>query len=246
MRSVLITGAGGGIGVVLCREFTQAGYRVIATDIMANAPKLMCDVYISIDLDEMCRDAVIRDEAMAAIRSAVENGKLAAIVNNAALQVVKPVEALTADDWAATFNVNMIAPFLLVQSLLPELEAENGCVLNISSIHAKLTKPGFVAYATSKAALSGLTRSMAVELGGKIRVNAIEPAAVITDMLRAGFANDPGKIETLSSYHPSKCLGTPEEIAEVVLFLVRTNSRFLNGAIIDISGGIHARLNDPG
>lgn len=245
MRSVLITGAGGGIGVALCREFTQAGYRVIATDIMAGAPKLMCDVYISIDLDKMCRDAVIRDEAMAAVRSAVESGKLAAIVNNAALQVVKPVEALTADEWTSTFNVNVIAPFLLVQGMLSELEAGQGCVVNVSSIHAKLTKPEFAAYATSKAAMDGLTRSLAVELGGRVRVNAIAPAAISTPMLMAGFEGREAEFELLGAMHPTGKIGRPEEIAELALYLVADAPPFLNGATLTIDGGIGARLHDP-
>lgn len=245
MRSVLITGAGGGIGVALCREFTRAGYRVIATDVMADAPKLMCDTYVSIDLDKMCRDAVFRDEAMAAVRSAVEGGKLAAIVNNAALQVVKPVDALTADEWAATFNVNVIAPFLLVQGLLPELEAGQGCVVNVSSIHAKLTKPEFAAYATSKAAMDGLTRSLAVEIGGRVRVNSIAPAAISTPMLMAGFEGREAEFGLLGAMHPTGKIGRPEDIAELALYLVTDAPPFLNGATLTIDGGIGARLHDP-
>src|SRR3546814_11034334 len=84
-------------------------------------------------------------------------------------------------------------------------------VLNISSIHARLTKPNFIAYATSKAALSGMTRAMAVELGARVRVNAIEPVAIDTPMLRAGFEGNDAGYEQLRIFHPVKAIGSRSE-----------------------------------
>ena len=94
-------------------------------------------------------------------------------MNNAAVQILAPADAITFDQWRETLDTNLLAPFLLTQALLPELERGRGSVVNVASIHANLTKPGFVAYATSKAALVGLTRSLAVDLGGRVRVNAV-------------------------------------------------------------------------
>jgi NAD(P)-dependent dehydrogenase (short-subunit alcohol dehydrogenase family) len=155
------------------------------------------------------------------------------------------VDSLTRSDWQSTLDINLVAPFLLTQALLPELERAEGAVVNISSIHAKLTKANFVAYATSKAALSGMTRAMAVDLGARVRVNAIEAAAIDTEMLRAGFASSPAGLDELADYHPSGAIGTPRELAKLCLYLATSESPFLDGATIGLDGGISGRLFDP-
>jgi NAD(P)-dependent dehydrogenase (short-subunit alcohol dehydrogenase family) len=142
-------------------------------------------------------------------------------------------------------NVNLVAPFLLVQALLQELENANGSVINIASIHAQVTKPEFVCYATSKTALVGLTRSMAVDLGGRVRINSICPAAVSTPMLMAGFEGKDDRFKELSRMHPLGRIGTPDEIAQVALFLASPAASFITGAAINVDGGIGSRLHDP-
>lgn len=244
-RSALITGANGGIGRALCGAFHEAGWYVIATDIQSS-PQAGCDHYVPADLARLATDTAYREECLARIRASLaEPARLDALINNAALQVVVPIEQLTAHDWLNTCNVNVIAPFLFVQGLLPELEAGNGAVVNIGSIHAQQTKPHFSAYATSKAALVGLTRALAVELGGRVRVNAVCPAAVATPMLTEGFAGDPDGLARLADYHPSRCIGTPEEVAAAVLMLASSASRYVTGTILNLDGGISSRLFDP-
>jgi len=248
MNAILVTGASGGIGQALVRRFAAAGYAVIATDRVAAPDDLPFDQYLACDLDKLVADPAYAVQTFARLRQALAGRPLAALLNNAATQVIAPVELLSLQDWQATLNVNLLAGFLLVQQLLPELEASRGTMLNISSIHARLTKAGFVAYATSKAALSAMTRAMAVELGGRIQVNAIEPAAIETPMLRAGFENDKIGYERLREHHPAGCIGSPEALAALALSVVEagTRSTFLNGAIIPFDGGIGARLHDPG
>lgn len=244
-RSVLITGANGGIGRALCAAFREAGWYVIATD-KQPSPQVACDRYVSADLSRLGADSAYREDSLSRIRACFpDSGTLGALINNAALQVVAPIERLSADDWLNTCGVNVVAPFLLVQGLLRELEVGNGSVVNIGSIHAQQTKPHFSAYAASKAALVGLTRSLAVELGGRVRVNAVCPGAVATPMLAAGFAGDPEGLSRLADYHPSRCIGTPEDIAAVVLMLASSASKYVTGTIINLDGGISSRLFDP-
>ena len=176
---------------------------------------------------------------------AATSGQLKALIHNAAHQVVKPAEALTPADWQQTLAVNLLAPFWLSMAFRDELEKNHGSVLAISSIHEKLTKQGFVAYATSKAALSGMMRAMAVDLGGSIRCNAICPAAISTPMLRAGFDGNPEAYQLLESHHPVGRIGTPEEVAATALFICSDDAAFMSGACVDLSGGISARLHDP-
>ena len=118
--------------------------------------------------------------------------------------------------------------------------------LNIGSIHSKLTKAKFCAYSSSKAALSSLTKSLAIDFGHKFRINAIEPGAIDTPMLRAGFSDDEYKIQELANYHPSGKISKVEEVAELVAILCTAKLNSMHGSCIDMSGGISGRLHDPG
>lgn len=242
MPTALITGASRGIGEAMCEEFRKAGYRVIGLDISKLSK---AEVHLVCDLDRLATDAAYRVEQARAIRGALAGTKLEVLVNNAAAQILGSVAEVSPADWQRTMNVNLTAPFLLAQMLLPELEAAGGSVVNVASIHATLTKPRFVAYAASKAALVGLTRAMAVDLGGRVRVNAICPAAVDTPMLREGFAEDPTALKELAGLHPSGRIATPGEVARLALMLSAKDVGFVNGAAVDVGGGIHGRLNDP-
>jgi NAD(P)-dependent dehydrogenase (short-subunit alcohol dehydrogenase family) len=100
------------------------------------------------------------------------------------------VDEIKLEDWNQTMNVNLTGPLMLSQFFLAKLHKSGGSIINIASIHHQLTKKRFIAYATSKSALIGLTKAMSVDLQGWVRVNAISPAAIDTPMLRAGFDND--------------------------------------------------------
>ena len=165
MQHALITGAAGGIGRALVQVFREAGYHVIATDIIPQPVDLNCNFYIQADLSRFTEDETYATEILANIRVSLDENRLDVLVNNAAIQILGDSHFLTRRDWNETLNVNLLAPFLLTQGLLQQLEAATGSVVNIGSIHARLTKKKFVAYATSKAALAGLTRSLAVDLG---------------------------------------------------------------------------------
>jgi NAD(P)-dependent dehydrogenase (short-subunit alcohol dehydrogenase family) len=243
--AIIITGAAGGIGQALCREFAKAGYHVIASDRTEEHALAEVASWVSIDLDRLCRESDYRQHMVGQLREAAGGYDITALINNAATQIVKFTESLTVEDWAVTLNVNLLAPFLLTQALLPDLEASVGSVVNISSIHATQTKPGFAAYATSKAALNGLTKSLAVELGSRVRINAICPAAIDTPMLIAGFAGHEAEFDELGRIHPVGRIGKPEEVAALALFLASDAARFMNGANITLDGGIGSRLRDP-
>lgn len=243
-KTVLITGASGGIGEALCCSFRREGYYVLGLDVLPSN----CDVdsFIQSDLERLCRDEGYCVSIIEEVISNLGNNlKLDVLVNNAAIQVIKPIEQISSTDWIQSLNVNLVAPFLLSQKLFAFLERSGGSIVNIASIHARLTKPNFVCYATSKSALVGLTKSMAVEMGSKVRVNAICPAAVATPMLMAGFDGREDDYLLLSSMHPVSRIGQPSEIAEAALFLASDKARFINGACLELDGGIGSRLHDP-
>jgi NAD(P)-dependent dehydrogenase (short-subunit alcohol dehydrogenase family) len=242
-KTALITGSAGGIGQALCSVFRDAGYRIIGLDIKPGTHA--DDIFIMADLHVFCTDTEYRSGIIDSVVKNLGGEGLWVLINNAAIQVVRRVEAITPENWTKTLNINLMAPFLLSQALLPNLEKAGGCIVNMASIHSITTKPEFVCYATSKSALVGLTKSMAVELGGRVRVNAICPAAVATPMLLAGFEGKEHQFKELSKMHPIGRIGTPEEIAQVALFLASPAAGFVTGAIIYADGGIGSRLHDP-
>jgi NAD(P)-dependent dehydrogenase (short-subunit alcohol dehydrogenase family) len=240
VKTAIVTGAAGGIGSALCVAFGQAGYRVIGCDRREEAAH--CDVFLHFDVRTISGSAADREAVFTRIREALAGEELAVLVNNAAVQVLGSSDTLTTEDWRATLDTNVLVPFLLVQGLLPDLERAGGSVVNVASVHARLTKPGFVCYATSKAALVGLTRSLAVDLGGRVRVNAVLPAATATPMLLEGLGS--GDVDALGALHPLGRIARPEEIAAAVVYLASGAASFVNGAVLAVDGGVGARLHD--
>ena len=248
---VLVTGANGGIGRVITSSLLDAGYGVVATDRssafhsseIARRPNFIG--YIPCDLVHLVSEKSYLCFFVEEFRSLIGSSFVSGIVHNAACQIIEEFADLTPQDWNTTFAVNLLAPVLISRELLPFMCRPNGSIVHIGSIHSSLTKPKFVAYATSKAALAGLTQAMAVELGAYVRVNAIEPAAISTPMLDAGFVNDPQSRTHLENYHPTGSIGSPCDVASAVLFLLDSSNTFLNGCILPLTGGIHSRLHDP-
>lgn len=244
--SVVITGASGGIGQALVNSFHQAGYFVIATDIEEEQDNSPADCFIRADLQRVVKDKSYASDFFNKIQTSLPGGQLNALINNAANQVLASSEDLSRSNWQQSLNINLLAPFFLTQGLLPRLEKAQGAVVNISSIHACLSKKTFVAYATTKAALSALTKNMAIDLGGKIRINAIEPAAVSTKMLVDGLAAIPQALDKLASFHPLGRIASAEEIASVAVFLCSKKATFIHGCVVPVDGGLSSRLHDPG
>ncbi len=241
---VVITGAAGGIGKVVAKMFTNTGYEVIATDCVSRPKDLICNHYLKVDLSRTVNDENYAKDVFKQVKCCLQGDGLTALINNAAVQILGDTVTLNVESWKKTLDINLLAPFVWVQSLLTDLENRNGSVVNISSIHNRLTKKNFLAYATSKAALSGMTRAMAIDLGARIRVNAIEPAAIETAMLISGFENKEN-LQKLKKCHPSVSIGKPEDVAKMALFLVQSDMIFLNGSCLTLDGGISNVLHDP-
>jgi NAD(P)-dependent dehydrogenase (short-subunit alcohol dehydrogenase family) len=249
-RSLLITGAAGGIGTALVVHLLAEGWQVIASDHPGACPSAEDHqpkgvFWLPADLEELASSDELLQAFSARVTELTKEAPLLAIVHNAALQRLGSFADLTAADWHSSFAINLFAPVAISRCLLPHLVTNRGSIVHISSIHSQMTKPGFTAYATSKAALSGLTRAMSVEIGGQVRVNAIEPAAIRTPMLEASFDDQQDKMVILESFHPSGLIGSPMDVARAVSFLIDPVSPFLNGCILELGGGIHNRLHDP-
>lgn len=221
--------------------FKEAGYFVIGQDKVPGAIET-CDLFYNFDLAKFVSDENTRKQWNEEFKRDFDS--LHVLINNAAVQLLGETRTFSIENWQETLNVNLTAPFLLVQSFYDRLVEAKGSVVNVASIHKQLTKQRFFAYATSKSALVGLTKALAVDVQGKFRVNSISPAAVDTPMLHAGFNNDQNKITMLGKLHPMQRIGRPEEVARLALFLSEDQTQFINGADLLIDGGISSALRD--
>jgi glucose 1-dehydrogenase len=247
-KTVLITGAAGGIGRATVTLFTEKGWRVIGVDrniFDDDFPK--SGLFIQSDIS--------RPEDMQAIfqKASAFTDSLDALVNNAAMQVAKPLIDTTVEEWDAVMAANLRSVFLGVKLAHPLLKTRGGAaVVNVSSVHAIQTSANIAAYAASKGGLLALTRAMAIEFApDNIRVNAILPGAVDTPMLRAGLgrghvdgANVQDRLDNLARKTVNGRVGTPEEIAHAIYFLAdNEQSSFMTGQALVIDGGATARLS---
>lgn len=245
-RVVLITGVAGGIGSATAQVFADAGWHVVGVD-RRRVDKLP-------GVAHFIHANISDPEALERIFSEVtaNEKQLDALVNNAAIQICKPLIETTPEEWDATMASNVRSVFLAVRLAYPLLKQSGGAIVNVSSVHAIATSVGIAAYAASKGALLALTRAMALEFGPDgIRVNAVLPGAVDTPMLHAGLGRGHVQGRTLDELvrgfgkkHVLGRVGRPKEIGRTILFLADNDqSSFMTGQAIVVDGGATARLS---
>jgi NAD(P)-dependent dehydrogenase (short-subunit alcohol dehydrogenase family) len=236
----------GGIGGATAQVFSDAGWRVVGVDRTDLPDKSGIAHFLHADISDPRAQTDIFDQV-----SATE-GRLDALVNNAAVQICKPLLETTTEEWDLTMSNNLRSVFLSVRLAYPLLRAQKGAIVNVSSVHAVATSRNIAAYAASKGALLALTRAMALEFGSDgVRVNAILPGAVDTRMLRDGLSRGhvAGKdmehlVRGLGRKHVMGRVGHPSEIGRAVLFLADSQqSSFMTGQALIVDGGATARLS---
>ena len=252
-RTMLITGAAGGIGRATVSVFAEAGWRVIGVD---RADFDISDQFAPFPANGLFIKADISDpgDLQAIYKKAYSfSQRLDAVVNNAAVQISKPLIETTVEEWDTVMASNLRTVFLGAKLAYPLLKAAGGgAIVNVSSVHAVATSANISAYAASKGGLLALTRAMAIEFAlDNIRVNAVLPGAVDTPMLRAGLGRGHlggitvhDRLENLARKTVNGRVGKPEEIAHAIYFLAdNTQSSFMTGQALVIDGGATARLS---
>jgi NAD(P)-dependent dehydrogenase (short-subunit alcohol dehydrogenase family) len=243
-RTAIVTGASRGIGAAIARALDHAGARVAlvarnAEALDAVAGQLTNDpVVVVADLADPAVPGRVVDEARNRL------GAIDVLVNNAALAARTPTEELDAALVDRLFAVNVRAPLLLIAALVPTMvERGSGVILSISSGSAVVGTPRRAAYAATKGAIDAATRSLAIELGpAGIRVNSVAPGVVDTEMWARNKAI-PGVIEEIEALTPLRRWATPDDIADVVVFLASDAARFVTGETVCVDGGL-ARTTD--
>ena len=247
-KTVLITGAGGGIGRACVHHFAAKGWQGIGVDRFDfgdDFPKN--GRFIKADISQPDSVELIFQQAKE------YSPTLDVLVNNAAVQVAKPLVETTVEEWDAVMASNLRSVFLFVKLAHPLMKAAGGgAVVNVSSVHAIQTSANIAAYAASKGGLLALTRAMAIEFAAdNIRVNAILPGAVDTPMLRAGLGRGhvgsgdmQERLDNLARKTVNGKVGLPEEIAHAIYFLAdNEQSSFMTGQALVVDGGATARLS---
>jgi NAD(P)-dependent dehydrogenase (short-subunit alcohol dehydrogenase family) len=241
-RVALVTGAGRGLGFAIAAALHQAGATVAVNDRSEEA----CAAAISKlgggdRLIAAPADLATAEGPARAVAQAARGGRLDFLINNAAVNVEKPVAETDDAHWDAHLDINLRAPFLAVQAALPFLKLSKGCIVNVASelgLHAIANN---VAYIAAKHGLVALTKALAIELAPDgIRANALCPGTMDTELMRdcAVDSGDPDVYyAAFKRYHPIGRLASPTEIASFALCLLSPAAAFMTGAAIAIDGG---------
>ena len=250
MKRILITGASRGIGAAIASTLAQKGNRIVASgrDMAAlRKTKALAPTQIKI----IAADLSFSEERDQLVEDATSHlGGLDALINCAGILSPGFLDTLEEQDVMQTLRINLIAPLLLSRNAARHLKKESGTIVNIASTLGIRPAPGLSVYSASKAGLLSLTRTLAAELAPDVRVNAIAPGVVDTDMPRQ-LRQEPGKaptqnpqealnkqLEELRALHLLKRLGRPDEIAKAVIFCME--SPWLTGTILPVDGGLLA------
>ena len=239
-KVVIITGASSGIGHACSKFFIDKGHEVIGLDI--NEPP--SDIgSLDHQFTFMKCDVSKEADVKTCISQVSENiGEVDILINSAGIQRYSTVTETTEEEWDLVMNVNLKSAFLCAKHSIPSmLKKGGGVIVNVSSVQAFLTQERVAPYSTSKTAMIGLTRSIAVDYAPSIRCVAVCPGSVDTPMLQIAFdqAEDPVKTyQECVDMHLSKRICPPEEIAAFIGFLSGKDARSMTGQAYRIDGGI--------
>ena len=243
---VLVTGAARGIGRAVAAKAAEEGAAVALLDVLADELAATTAALEQTGARVAAAVGDITDEH--AVRRSVdllvaELGPVTVLVNNAGRNAYADATTMTVAEWDSVFDVDLKGAWLMARQVLPSMIAHrHGSIVNIASIHSQLTTAGMFPYAAAKSGLVGMTRSLALDVAQHdIRVNAVSPGFIATDLLEEFFDTIPGSRDTALSVHPLGRIGTPENVAEVVCFLASEAAAYVTGANWSVDGGLGIR-----
>jgi NAD(P)-dependent dehydrogenase (short-subunit alcohol dehydrogenase family) len=246
VQHVIVTGASSGIGRATALRFAREGASVL---LVGRAEDALGEVAAAVDRDggrgaTLAADVTAADAPARIVDAAVRHfGSLTTLVNAAGIIGSGTIENTTDEQWDVMLDINARAPFRLMRAAVPALIASNGSIVNVSSVTGLRSFPGVLAYCVSKSAIDQLTRCAALELAPKgVRVNAVNPGVVISNLHRRGGMNEENYsafLDHSKTTHPIGRPGEPHEIADLIYFLASPAAAWITGETVSIDGGRH-------
>ncbi|MFN2556542.1 MAG: 3-oxoacyl-ACP reductase family protein [Nitriliruptorales bacterium] len=237
----LVTGGSRGIGRAICEQFIARGLRVAAGYSKSkDAAQEIVDQHPDAEVTIHQGNIANHEDSERVVNEVIEaHGRLDVLVNNAGMNIDKPVNKLSPDDWAKVIDVNLNGTFYISLNALPQMREQGyGRIINISSVIGEMGNVGQANYAAAKAGMFGLTYTLAKECAGEgITVNAVSPGFIDTDMV-ASIPDEMLENKILPQI-PLGRLGQPEEVARVVEFLADVDSSYITGSVYQVNGGLY-------
>lgn len=240
-KSVIVTGAAGGIGAAIAARFAAEGALVIVTDVNAEGAEAAAEGIRATGgrARAFAADIITAEGCQSIVTNVMATeGKIDVLCNNAGINRRGPLLSLTADDWRLSFAVNVDAMFHTCQAALPHMiAAGGGAIVNTASQWGLYPASNHIAYNVTKAAVASFTQNLARDYAPqKIRVNAVCPGEIHTSMLEAGVKRSGRTIADLDKLVPFGRIGKPEEVAALVAFLASDEAAFMCGSLVEITG----------
>jgi len=236
-KTVLITGATRGIGKAIADDFIEVGANVFLTGTNKENIDLLNAENKNPNIKWFVGDFSTLNGIELFISEIEKTKNIDICVNNAGINIIKPFEEYSDNDYQRLLSINLTAPFSIIKHLLPNMKKNGwGRIVNIASIWSHISKTGRTLYSTSKTGLVGFTRSIAVEYASSnILVNAVSPGFTLTELTKNSLSKE--EISDLSNQIPLKRFANPEEISKTVLFLCSNMNTYITGQNIIVDGG---------
>ena len=250
-KNVLVTGGSSGIGQAIAVRFAEYGANVAINYLRQPEEAAETEEQVHACIGRVRRhgvqdvlvqgDVSNEDDVVRMVADAVEGlGGIDVLVNNAGIQISRPTEELSSEDFDRVLGVNLRGSFMCAREAIRHFLAEEkpGSIINISSVHQLIPKPGYLGYSASKGGMQNLTRTLALEYAGRgIRVNGVGPGATVTPINRA-WIDDPEKRRQVEEHIPMQRAGDSDEMAGVTAFLASDDAAYITGQTIFVDGGL--------
>ena len=238
-KIAIVTGGGSGLGFAISEKFTKNGIETIIVGRDENKLKQAKE-----KLGEKCHAMTCDVSDLSSIPEFISKvisqfGQIDVLVNNAGINMKKEFQDVTDEDFQKVITTNLTAVFVISREVVKQmLKQKSGSIINISSMAAQYGLPKVIAYSASKTAIDGMTRAMAVELSPRgIRVNAIAPGFIITDMTDKALNSDPERKAKVFGRTPMGYMGQPSDIGDAALFLAGDAAKYITGVVLPVDGG---------
>jgi len=244
-KTAIVTGGGQGIGLCIAQTFLRAGANVvIAEHNTALKPKAEAFLNTNDKLLFSTTDVSSETSILAMAEDTIRHfGQIDFLIHNAAIGFTQPIDTLTFDQWQTVLGVNLSGAFLCAKHCKEQLEKNHGAMVNIASTRALMSEANTEAYAASKGGLVALSHALSISLAPKVRVNCISPGWIeVSPWKKKQFRKMPGITEAEGRQHPVGRVGTPEDIASMVFYLISPEAGFITGANFVVDGGMTRKM----